>query len=226
MWLFRGHRDSEWKLESTFFRDNTRQISLHDYRWFVIAEIAYYYCSIYGQVLDLQDGLQLAAFLGQLQHNRFPTPLLDWTLSPYIGAYFALRHVPDRPPDSRLARVYAFNYRAWQENNLPPSSVWDMFGTRPMDPFIAMLTPVPRNNPRIIPQQGRFTISNCRDLSPFVRQQETAQGEQYLRYKDIDADEAESALREIDMMGIREMQLFPDFDIWSLRETFLSTIHR
>lgn len=212
-WLYRGHRDASWHLQSSFFLRNPRGISLHDYRWFVISEIEYYYCTLYGEVLNLQDGLQLAAFLSQLRHHGFPTPLLDWTMSPFIAAYFALRDLRGSLDEHGCARVFAFDYLAWERDFLPPTVVWDMFNVaKGISPFISILKPIPKNNPRIIPQQGRFMISNSPDLSELIDSCQNCIGRQYLHWKDINVAEADTALTELDLMGIREMALFPDFE--------------
>jgi len=39
------------------------------------------------------------SYLAHLRHNGFPSPLLDWTQSPYVAAYFAFA----RPQGEQVA---------------------------------------------------------------------------------------------------------------------------
>lgn len=40
-----------------------------------------------------------------LRHHGYPSPLLDWTLSPYVAAFFALRNPPS---DAKAVAVYVY----------------------------------------------------------------------------------------------------------------------
>lgn len=52
------------------------------------------------------DGLPAYGYMAYLRHQGFPSPLLDWTRSPYIAAFFAFRS-PVKPPTDRVS-VFVF----------------------------------------------------------------------------------------------------------------------
>jgi hypothetical protein len=57
-------------------------------------------------------------FMAYLRHNGFPSPLLDWTQSPYIAAFFAFRDMYHKPMDEERVSIFAFredcgNGKAW-----------------------------------------------------------------------------------------------------------------
>lgn len=158
----------------------------------------------------------LSSFLGQLQHFGFPTPLLDWTLSPYMAAYFAFRLHGQQSSHEERVRVFAFDADQYTRDfycDKKSFSVWSMWATiEGCQPFVTTLNPMPKHNPRIVAQQGRFTVTNTPNMLKVIRSQEQRLSKQYLWYTDIAASERARAVQELNLMGINEMTLFPDFE--------------
>jgi FRG domain len=108
-YLFRGHSDSSWLLETTLDRFFSRPLGLFDYyRYAVMASskigaftgVKWNIPSPdeYKQWLKDHDQLSFHDFkaydyLAYLRHHGFPSPLLDWSQSPYIAAFFAFRSI-------------------------------------------------------------------------------------------------------------------------------------
>jgi hypothetical protein len=118
--LFRGQRNAEWHLQTTLERQTNDQFDVKKYLLYAtyhIAEIESFtgdkWNSSYGNEL-IQDistsatgpiSLPAYDYLVYLRHHGFPSPLLDWTESPYIAAYFAFHELPEK--DGRAA-IYAY----------------------------------------------------------------------------------------------------------------------
>ncbi len=103
--LFRGQADHSWNLETTLDRTRGGQWSFSNYfrfilvaqtqietftshrweveSWLKLTEWASKYDNLYLTQFPKYD------YLVFLRHHGFPSPLLDWTRSPYIAAFFA-----------------------------------------------------------------------------------------------------------------------------------------
>jgi FRG domain len=110
-YIFRGQ--SQKRRLRTYFHRTGRA----DLRRFVNADVNALYNSLTGlttHVFNLDKPVEYGAFLTLVQHHGYPTPLLDWTRSPFVAAYFAYSRLPkeDRSPDHRV-RIFVFDETQW-----------------------------------------------------------------------------------------------------------------
>lgn len=119
--LFRGQQNSMWGLKTTLERKTEENFSVSHYLLFAtrsshevesytgvkwnlpdfpeIAREIQERQSVYGAYLPCYD------YLVYLRHHGYPSPLLDWTESPYIAAYFAMCETVQ---DEKSVAIYAY----------------------------------------------------------------------------------------------------------------------
>jgi len=120
-WVFRGQAKAAWDLETTLDRHTSWEIKnktsylyerhAADYERKLLSGFqlrAHHYMSHPPGEAELMDWLAL------MQHYGGPTRLLDWTRSPYVALYFAVR---EGDPGKRSAAVWAID-RDWIRREL------------------------------------------------------------------------------------------------------------
>jgi hypothetical protein len=109
--FFRGQGDSMWKLETTLERNEPDRTSFIDYyrllcttgpevRAYANIDAPHYDEDVADTFRDPELVFKLNIFpyslycyMARLRHFGFPSPLLDWTRSPYVAAFFAFREI-------------------------------------------------------------------------------------------------------------------------------------
>lgn len=194
-YIFRGHADREWKLESTLTRLAQRVSGDIKPETLDKIQLKTFRLRIRGlrgpnpQQLD-DNGLWS---LGQ--HYGLCTPLLDWTESVYIAAYFAFEK-PDSC-NSSWRTVYALN-RAKLKSDIE----------KMQDESVEFLEPLHDDNARITAQAGLFTkIPTGSDFESWLRQKGLGH---HLTKLCIENDNRLDAINDLRLMNITGTSIYPD----------------
>ena len=145
-------------------------------------------------------------YLAYLRHHGFPSPLLDWTESPYIAAFFAFRE-----PQHEFVTIYILAERL------------HAFKSRSSDEGgIYSLGPSVQSHNRHFLQKSRYTICVKFELSWFFTPHDTVfdvdRSQQDVLWKiNIPATERTKVLAGLDAYNLNAFSLFGSEE--SLMET-------
>lgn len=121
--LFRGQTDTNYCLETTLERV-TRQPSFSANEYYKIikcAEKKINSCCKHGWHWHLPEPkdikwddffvvnhLEIIEYMAYLRHHGFPSPLLDWTRSPYVAAFFAFHNIDKKNKNPKEASIFIY----------------------------------------------------------------------------------------------------------------------
>lgn len=206
--FFRGQSNAEWALNTTLERHSKYDLSVGEYSKAVVAMGKL----IHSQAKDLPaikdetpaqpsqkdlhfEGLPNIELAVYLRHHGFPSPLLDWSASPFVSAFFAYHNLPK---DAKEVSVYVLERPRSTRGKVG-------FGLHQVGHFIAA-------GKRHSSQQSRYTWCSKIKASPFgepicyfdthLNQTGTTVSQIVLP-----ASDAEEALRELKLMSINEFSM-------------------
>jgi hypothetical protein len=219
--LFRGQGNSTWPLETTLEREGQKSMLLSDYYRLSIGRIGPAVGTRTGFALpqDQPDVMKtftiadnffdpnrfpsgdLYPYLLYLRHHGFPSPLLDWSRSPYVAAFFAFR---GKNPATGKRSVYAYCER--------PAGIK---GGAVGEPTIRTLGPYVRSHARHFLQQSAYTVCESFDTGRgwyYDSHQEVFDrgrpGQDLLWRFDLASEERDVVLRFLDEFNLNAYSLF------------------
>jgi len=205
-YLFRG-QNKPWRLRTSFHRAGRADVSR-----FVRDDIPVLHRHLSVRTKHLFNRAnpeENGSFFNLIQHHGYPTPILDWTYSPYVAAFFAYRGISNekaaasKPTD--VVRILVFDHLKWRTDFnqllfLDPATLHFSVAE-----FIAI------ENERMIPQQAASTVTNIDDIESYIRSKETAE-KTYLWAIDLPVSQRREVANDLRYMGITAGSLFPGLD--------------
>ena len=221
--IFRGHGDRQFKLKTTLHRQHRNR--MERYCLDVLPRFKSRAEATMGMRFDFNNGEDYATVLGLAQHHGLPTPMLDWTESPYVAAFFAFSDTlawGDIRRDVTHVRVFALTRKFVQMTS--PATV----SIPQINHYVSSLQIAPIHNPRLLAQQGRFLVTNVSDLESFLLWGQEHAAEKFLVAVDMPVHLAVQVLEDLAYMGLHAGNLFPGLDGVStmLKHEMVFTRHR
>jgi hypothetical protein len=204
--LFRG-QTKPWRLRTSYHR--TGRADLTRFLDEDIKALHKHLSARTKHVFNLENGNENGAFFNLVQHHGYPTPLLDWTYSPYVAAFFAYwevsREMAAAAKSEDKVRILVFDQMQWKTDWHQLLTLINRGLHLSVNEFLAI------ENERMIPQQAASTVTNIDDIESYIKSKEI-KGKKYLSAIDLPMGDRKKVMQELSYMGITAGSLFPGLD--------------
>ena len=165
-YIFRGQEKSTWRLRTSFHRAGRANLER-----FLGEDIPRLHKNLSARTSHVFDIMRKpeehGAFVSLVQHHGYPTPLLDWTRSAFVGAYFGYRKLRNSDavaaPPLQKVRIFVFDREQWFGDVIQVPKL------APAQPHFSLLDALAIDNTRMIPQQALSTITNVDDVESYIQ---------------------------------------------------------
>lgn len=194
-YLFRGQRDNSWHLESSFDRWFRTTNGGRGDRVKTAQKLLQIFTDEAVRQALTDSSKSDVELMAVARHYGLPTRLLDWSLSPYVAAFFALNEAIAAGTTTGVAAVWSLKMS---------EAIWNA------DTGVQIVSTSAAENARLRNQRGRFTWNR----TPFSTLEEyvnaAAPASVALLRADLPIAEAGTALADLDAMGINHASTYPE----------------
>lgn len=233
-YIWRGQRNDSWKLEPTLDRlVRDAKVARTKHLDFLASHLEQFKFAARGrrgptpsQITDENDWWALG------QHHGLATPLLDWTTSPFVAAFFAFCDVGT--PQTKNRAIYALhqptveflaNEKTEAENQARQQRLEDYksgkiamgllgyaYDSIKVEPEVKFIRPLSDENQRLVSQGGLFTrVLTGKTVEAWVTAHHPADvnGQTLIKILIPNTDRG-NCLQTLNRMNINYLSLFPD----------------
>lgn len=213
-YIYRGHREPEWKLMPSIDRiEGIRTLKVNTLEEFKQASR--------GRRGHSPPKLNNDEWWAVGQHHGLNTPLLDWTESPFVAAFFAFAtaRTDDNLPKARIIYAIAkqqINNKCEEIKKHPifTGATALLAGTDAID----IISPQIDDNARLVSQRGLFTRTLgsglCHDIESWMRKNFKGNNRAIMIKIAVieNLGDRNDFLRFLNRVNINYLTLFPDLD--------------
>lgn len=204
--IWRGQSDSSWLLEPTLDRVLTRIGKSGDTRT-INEHLKRFKFAVRGKRGENPPELDENGWWALGQHNGLSTVLLDWTKSPFVGAYFAFISSEESTTGYRIIYGISQTTIEWKSNIIKKEH---KSSSRPN--IVEFIEPLSDENIRLVSQGALFTRSPSGiDLESWIKENFKENEDKVRMWKLlIPESERKIILQSLNRMNINHVSLFPD----------------